>query len=182
MEFNEVKEKMEKSINNLKENFLTIRAGRANPAILNKVVIPYYGVPTPVSQVASVSVPEARTILIQPWDSSLLKEIEKGIQKADLGINPQNDGKAIRLNFPEPTEERRKELVKDVKKFSEECKIAVRAVRRDAIEEYKSKQKKSEITEDDLKRAEDEIQKLTDKSVEQIDKLLADKESEIMSV
>ena len=182
MEFNEVKEKMEKSINNLKENFLTIRAGRANPAILNKVVIPYYGVPTPVSQVASVSVPEARTILIQPWDSSILKEIEKGIQKADLGINPQNDGKAIRLNFPEPTEERRKELVKDVKKFSEECKIAVRAVRRDAIEEYKSKQKKSEITEDDLKRAEDEIQKLTDKSVEQIDKLLADKESEIMSV
>jgi len=177
-----LKKKWKKSINNLKENFLTIRAGRANPAILNKVVIPYYGVPTPVSQVASVSVPEARTILIQPWDSSILKEIEKGIQKADLGINPQNDGKAIRLNFPEPTEERRKELVKDVKKFSEECKIAVRAVRRDAIEEYKSKQKKSEITEDDLKRAEDEIQKLTDKSVEQIDKLLADKESEIMSV
>lgn len=182
MEFNEIKEKMDKSINNLKENFSTIRAGRANPAILNKVVIPYYGVPTPISQVASVSVPEARTILIQPWDASILKEIEKGIQKADLGINPQNDGKAIRLNFPEPTEERRKELVKDVKKFSEECKIAVRAIRRDAIEEYKAKQKKSEITEDDLKRAEDDIQKLTDKSVEQIDKLLADKESEIMSV
>lgn len=181
-DYKEFEERMNKSIDNLRENFATINAGRANPAILNRVSVEYYGVPSPISQVASVTVPEARQILIQPWDASLLKEIEKSIQKADIGLNPQNDGKVIRLIFPEPTEERRRELAKDAKKYSEEAKVAVRAIRRDAIETYKAKQKASEITEDDLKRAEEEIQKITDKAVAQIDSVLADKEKEIMSV
>lgn len=181
-EYDLIKEKMNKSIYNLEQNFATVRAGRANPAILSKVMVEYYGVPTPISQVASVSVPEARMILIQPWDASILKEIEKQIQKADLGVNPQNDGKVIRILFPELTEERRKDIVKDLKKFAEECRIAVRSIRRDAIDEYKSKQKKSEITEDDLKNAETEIQKITDSSIEKIDNTLKEKENEIMSV
>lgn len=181
-EYDFVKEKMNKSIDNLQENFDGIRAGRANPTILNKVNVEYYGVPTPISQVASVSVPEARMILIQPWDASILKEIEKEIQKADLGINPQNDGRCIRLVFPEPTEERRKELVKDMKKFAEETKIAIRSIRRDALDEYKAKQKASEITEDDLKNAETEIQKITDEFIEKVDSLSKSKEAEIMSI
>jgi len=181
-EYDLIKEKMNKSIANLEQNFANVRAGRANPAILNKVMVEYYGVPTPISQVASVSVPEARMILIQPWDASILKEIEKQIQKADLGVNPQNDGRVIRILFPELTEERRKDIVKDLKKFAEECRIAVRSIRRDAIDEYKAKQKKSEITEDDLKNAETEIQKITDNSIDKVDTLLKEKESEIMSV
>ena len=182
MDYSEIKEKMDKSIDNLNEKFAEVRAGRANPAILNKVKIDYYGTPTPINQVAGVSVPEARLIVIQPWDISVLKEIEKAILASDIGINPNNDGKVIRLAFPELTEERRKELVKDIKKMAEEAKVAVRAVRRDGIEAAKTEQKEGNMTEDELKKAEDDIQKLTDKSVEEIDKILANKEKEVMSV
>ena len=164
------------------ENLSEIRAGRANPAILNKITVDYYGVPTPINQVAGISVPEARMILIQPWDMNLLKEIEKEILKSDIGINPNNDGKVIRLNFPELNEERRKEIVKDIRKLAEEAKVAIRSIRRDAMDEAKEMQKKSEITEDDLKNEENEIQKLTDKKVEEIDSMLASKEREVMSI
>ena len=163
MDFKHIEEKMEKTISVLVENFAEVRAGRANPAILNKIRVDYYGTPTPINQVAGISVPEARLIVIQPWDASLLKEIEKEILKAEIGINPNNDGKVIRLAFPELNEERRKELVKDIKKMAEESKVAIRAIRRDGIDEAKAKQKNSEITEDELKLAENEIQKLTDK-------------------
>lgn len=182
MDYASIKEKMEKSINVYSEKLSEVRAGRANPAILNKVKIDYYGTPTPINQVAGVSVPEARLIVIQPWDVSVLKEIEKAILASDVGINPNNDGKVIRLAFPELTEERRKNLVKDIKKMAEEAKIAIRAIRRDGIEEAKSKQKEGKMTEDELKQAENEIQKLTDKSVEEIDKILENKEKEVMSV
>ena len=179
---NVYEEKMNKTISVFEENLSEIRAGRANPAILNKITVSYYGVPTPINQVAGISVPEARMILIQPWDTSLLKEIEKEILKSDIGINPNNDGKVIRLNFPELNEERRKELVKDIRKLAEEAKVAIRSIRRDAMDEAKEMQKKSEITEDDLKNEENEIQKLTDKKVEEIDNMLANKEKEIMSI
>lgn len=179
---NVYEEKMDKTISVFEENLSEVRAGRANPAILNKIKVSYYGVPTPINQVAGISVPEARMILIQPWDTSLLKEIEKEILKSDIGINPNNDGKVIRLNFPELNEERRKELVKDIRKLAEEAKVAIRSIRRDAMDEAKEMQKKSEITEDDLKNEENEIQKLTDKKVEEIDNMLANKEKEIMSI
>lgn len=179
---NVYEEKMDKTISVFEENLSEIRVGRANPAILNKITVSYYGVPTPINQVAGISVPEARMILIQPWDTSLLKEIEKEILKSDIGINPNNDGKVIRLNFPELNEERRKELVKDIRKLAEEAKVAIRSIRRDAMDEAKEMQKKSEITEDDLKNEENEIQKLTDKKVEEIDNMLANKEKEIMSI
>lgn len=182
MELNKFEEKMMKSISVFEENLSEIRAGRANPAILNKIMIDYYGTPTPINQVAGISVPEARMIVIQPWDASILKEIEKEILKSDIGINPNNDGKVIRLNFPELNEERRKEIVKDIRKMAEEAKVAVRSIRREAIDEAKSKQKNSEISEDDLKLAEDKIQKLTDKYVEEIDKILDKKEKEVMSI
>ena len=182
MDYTSLKERMEKTINNFSEKLSEVRAGRANPAILNKVKIDYYGTPTPINQVAGISVPEARMILIQPWDASVLKDIEKAILASDIGINPNNDGKVIRLVFPELNEERRKELVKDIKKMAEEAKVAVRAVRRDGIEEAKAEQKEGNITEDELKQAENEIQKITDKSVEEIDEILAKKEKEIMSV
>ena len=175
-------EKMNKTISVFQENLSEIRAGRANPAILNKITVDYYGVATPINQVAGISVPEARMILIQPWDISLLKEIEKEILKSDIGINPNNDGKVIRLVFPELNEERRKEIVKDIRKLAEESKVAIRSIRRDAIDEAKELQKKSEITEDDLKQEEDQIQKLTDKKIEEIDTLLAQKEKEIMNI
>ena len=175
-------EKMNKTISVFEENLAEIRAGRANPAILNKITVDYYGVPTPINQVAGISVPEARMILIQPWDVSILKEIEKEILKSDIGINANNDGKVIRLTFPELNEERRKEIVKDIRKLAEEAKIAVRSIRRDAIDEAKELEKKSEITEDDLKKEEEDIQKLTDKKVEEIDMLLEKKEKEIMSI
>ena len=162
-------EKMDKTISVFKENLSEIRAGRANPAILNKITVDYYGVPTPINQVAGISVPEARMILIQPWDANLLKEIEKEILKSDIGINPNNDGKAIRLTFPELNEERRKELVKDIRKLAEDAKVAVRSIRRDAIDE-------------ELKNEEDQIQKLTDKKVQEIDVLLEAKEKEIMNI
>ncbi len=182
MDYENLKERMEKTINNFTEKLAEVRAGRANPAILNKVKIDYYGTPTPINQVAGVSVPEARLIVIQPWDVSILKEIEKAILASDIGINPNNDGKVIRLAFPELNEERRKELVKDIKKMAEEAKVAIRAVRRDGIEEAKTEQKEGNMTEDELKNAENEIQKLTDQHVEEIDEILSKKEKEIMSV
>ena len=182
MDYSNLKERMEKSIGAFKEKLSEIRAGRANPAILNKVKIDYYGTPTPINQVAGISVPEARLIVIQPWDGSVLKDIEKAILASDIGLNPNNDGKVIRLAFPELTEERRKELVKEIKKIAEEAKVAVRSIRRDGIDEAKEKEKNSEITEDELKIAETEIQKITDKNIEEIDKILANKETEIMSV
>lgn len=182
MEFNQIKEKMDKTISVFQESLSEIRAGRANPAILNKVKIDYYGVPTPINQVAGISVPEARLIVVQPWEASLLKEIEKEILKADLGINPNNDGKVIRLAFPELNEERRKEIVKEIRKISEDAKISIRAIRRDGIDEQKNMQKESLITEDELRSAENEIQKITDKSIEEIESLTEDKEKEVMSI
>ena len=175
-------DKMEKSLANLGEEYATIRAGRANPHILDKIKIDYYGTPTPLQQVGNVSVPEARMICIQPWDASLIKEIEKAIQTSDIGINPANDGKVIRLIFPQPTEERRRELVKDSKKYGEDAKIAVRNIRRDFIEKYKKMQKNNEITEDDLKAVEADIQKMTDSFTKNIDVVISDKEKEIMAV
>ena len=182
MDFSEIENKMSKTIDVFKQNLSEVRAGRANPAILNKISVEYYGTPTPINQVAGISVPEARLIMIQPWDASILKDIEKAILASDIGINPNNDGKVIRLTFPELTEERRKDLVKDIKKMAEESKVAVRAVRRDGIDKAKTMQKDGEITEDDLRGAEERIQKLTDKKIEEIDKILADKEKEVMSV
>lgn len=182
MNYDEIINKMEKTVGVFETNLTEIRAGRANPAILNKVKVDYYGVPTPISQVAGISVPEARLIVIQPWDLSILKEIEKEILKSDIGINPNNDGKVIRLAFPELNEERRKEIVKNIKKMAEESRIAIRSIRRDGIEEFKKKQKDSEITEDELRMAENEIQKITDEKISEIDKLLENKEKEVMSV
>ncbi len=182
MDYTNLKEKMEKVISSYSQRLSEIRAGRANPAILNKIRIDYYGTPTPINQVAAVSVPEARLIVIQPWDASVLKEIEKAILASDIGINPNNDGKVIRLAFPELNEERRKEIVKDVKKMGEEAKVAVRNVRREGIDKAKADQKAGDITEDELKNAENEIQKLTDKYVEEIDKISEVKEKEVMSV
>lgn len=182
MDYTSLEEKMKKSVSVYEENLAEVRAGRANPSILNKIKVDYYGVPTPINQVAGISVPEARLIVIQPWDLGILKEIEKEILKSDIGINPNNDGKVIRLVFPELNEERRKELVKEIKKIAEEAKVAIRSIRRDGIDEAKAKQKNSEITEDELKVEETEIQKITDKNIEEIDKILANKENEIMSV
>ena len=177
MDYTNITEKMNKTISVFEENLSEVRAGRANPAILNKVKIDYYGTPTPINQVAGISVPEARLIVIQPWDASILKEIEKAIL-----TNPNNDGKVIRLAFPELNEERRKELVKNIKKMAEDAKVAIRAIRRDGIDEFKKQQKDSLITEDDLSRAEDEIQKITDKKIEEIDTILSVKEKEILNV
>lgn len=182
MDYKFIEEKMEKSISVFTENLAAVRAGRANPAILNKVKVDYYGVETPISQVAGISVPEARLIVIQPWDMGILKEIEKAILASDIGINPNNDGKVIRLAFPELNEERRKELVKDIKKMAEEAKVAIRSIRRDGIDEFKKMQKDSAITEDDLRTAEEDIQKITDKRIAEIDSITANKEKEIMSV
>lgn len=182
MSLENLNEKMEKVIDNLEENYSEVRAGRANPAILNKVMVEYYGAPTPINQVASVSVPEARLITIQPWDRSLLSPIEKAIEKADIGIHPMNDGNIIRLAFPELTEERRKELVKDIKKMAEEAKVAVRNVRRDEMDKAKEQLKNKELSEDEERGLEDKIQKETDKYVAKIDEISDKKEKEIMSV
>ena len=176
------KTKMKKSINVMLEDFGTIRAGRANPAVLDRVKIDYYGSPTPINQVAAVSVAEARILVISPWDKSTLGMIEKAIQASDVGINPQNDGKVIRLTFPPLTEDRRKELVKEIKKMGEECKVAIRSIRRDAMEKCKALKKNNEITEDDLKGAEETIQKITDKNVKEVDEQVAVKEKEILSI
>jgi len=180
--YSHIEEKMSKSLTILNEELVQIRAGRANPKILDKITVEYYGTPTPLNQVANIMVPEARMITIQPWDASLLKEIEKEIQKSDIGINPNNDGKLIRLVFPELTEDRRKELVKEIKKISEDAKVVIRNIRRDGMDEFKTKQKNNEITEDDLRTAEEQIQKITDKYIGLIDNACADKEKEIMSV
>lgn len=174
--------KMTKSVDRLKGEFAAIRAGRANPAVLDKVMVDYYGTPTPVNQMAAVSVSEARILVIQPWDVSTLKEIEKAIITSDVGITPTNDGKVLRLVFPQPTEDRRKELCKEIKKYGEETKVAVRAVRRDTMEAFKTMKKNSEITEDDLKSCEKDIQNLTDKFCKNIDSLVSEKEQEVMSL
>ena len=174
--------KMTKAIAALENDFASIRAGRANPAILDKITVEYYGAATPLAQVGTISVPEARTLLIQPWDVSVLKEIGKAILASDIGINPNNDGKVIRLNFPPLTEERRKELNKSVSKRGEEAKVAIRNLRRDAIDGFKKQKKNNEITEDDLKDLEEKIQKMTDRFVKQIDELTAAKEKEILEV
>ena len=182
MDYKSIEEKMEKTISVFSEKLSEVRAGRSNPAILNKIKIDYYGTPTPINQVAGISVPEARLIVIQPWDISVLKEIEKAILQSDIGINPNNDGKVIRLTFPELNEERRKELVKEIKKMGEEAKVAIRSSRRDGIEMAKNEQKEGNMTEDELKQAEQDIQKITDREIEEIDKILSNKEKEIMSI
>ena len=175
-------DKMLKSVTNLESNFATIRAGRATPAVLDKIMVDYYGTPTAIQAMAAVSTPEPRVLMIQPWDKSTLKEIEKAIQASDLGINPMNDGNVIRLTFPQPTEERRKELCKTVKKYGEEAKVSVRNVRRDTLDKFKTMKKNGELTEDDQKDAEKKLQKITDKYCEDVDKAVADKEKEIMSI
>ena len=182
MDYDHIKEKMDKTINVLVDNYAEVRAGRANPAILNKIKVDYYGTPTPINQVAGISVPEARLIVIQPWDASLLKEIEKEILKAEIGINPNNDGKVIRLAFPELNEERRKEIVRDIKKIAEDAKVSIRSVRREGIDEAKKLKNDNQMTEDELKSAEDQIQKITDSKIAEIDKILSEKEKEVMSV
>ena len=176
------KEKMDKCLNALDHEFSTIRAGRANPAVLDKVTVDYYGAPTPVNQLAAVSVTEARTLAIQPWDPSVLTMIEKAIQASDIGINPTNDGKIIRLVFPQLTEDRRKELVKSIKKLGENSKVTIRNIRRDGVDKVKADKKNGDITEDDLKDLEKEIQKLTDSFCDKIDEAVAKKEKEIMSI
>ncbi len=176
------KERMGKCINALQSELGTIRAGRANPGVLDKITVDYYGAATPINQMASISVAEARILVVQPYDSSTLKSIEKAIQASDLGINPTNDGRVLRIMFPQLTEERRKELCKTVSKTCEESKVAVRNVRRDAMDKIKAKKKSNEITEDDVKEAEKNIQKLTDKYIEEIDKIGAEKDKEIMSI
>lgn len=181
-QINITKEKMNKSLNALGNEFASIRAGRANPAVLDKVTVDYYGAPTPVNQMAAISVAEARILVIQPWDKSSLKLIEKAILASDIGITPTNDGTAIRLVFPQLTEDRRKELCKTIKKYGEECKVTVRSIRRDSIEKFKTMKKNSEITEDDLKDCEKKVQDLTDKFCADIDKAVAEKEKEIMSI
>ncbi|MDE5947007.1 MAG: ribosome recycling factor [Oscillospiraceae bacterium] len=181
-QLNIAKEKMTKSLNNLESEFASIRAGRANPSILDKVTVDYYGVPTPVNQMAAVSVAEARILVIQPWDKSQLKAIEKAILASDIGINPTDDGTSIRLVFPQLTEDRRKELCKSIKKYGEDCKVAVRSIRRDTIEKFKTMKKNAEITEDDLKDCEKKVQDLTDKFCADVDKSVSVKEKEIMSI
>lgn len=175
-------ERMDKSINALNREFATVRAGRANPSVLDKVTVDYYGVATPIQQIATVSVPEARILQIQPWDTTTLKLIEKAIQVSDIGINPNNDGRVIRLAFPPLTEERRRDLVKDVKKMAEDGKVAIRSIRRDAIEKLKSMKKDNTITEDDQANGEKKVQTLTDKFCAEVDTLLAAKEKEILEI
>ncbi|MBQ9421086.1 MAG: ribosome recycling factor [Lachnospiraceae bacterium] len=175
-------EKMQKTIDNLQENFQSIRAGRANPHVLDKIKVNYYGTPTPIQQVGNISVPEARMIVIQPWEKSLIKEIEKAINMSDIGINPTNDGNCVRLVFPELNEERRKDLAKQIKKYGEEAKVAIRNIRRDANDNSKKLEKAGEMTEDDVKNADKEIQKYTDNSISTIDKMVDEKTKDIMTV
>lgn len=182
IELDQYQDRMKKSIDNLSSEFTTIRAGRANPHILDKITVDYYGQPTNLQSVANISVSEARTLVIQPWEASMIKEIEKAILTSDLGLTPNNDGKAIRLSFPELTEERRKELVKDVKKKGEDAKVAIRNIRRDANDAAKKQQKANEISEDEQKDAETDIQKLTDEYVSRVDQMVETKSKEIMTV
>ena len=182
MELNVFEEKMEKTLANLDSEYTAIRAGRANPRILDRIQVDYYGTMSPLQSVANISVPEARMIQIQPWEASLIKEIEKAILASDIGLTPANDGKVIRLVFPELTEDRRKELVKDVKKKGEAAKVAVRNIRRDANDDVKKQAKANEISEDEQKQLEDKIQKLTDKFIAEIDKAIDGKSNEVMTV
>lgn len=179
---NEASEKMDKAIDNLADSLATLRAGRANARVLDKVTIDYYGAPTPINQMATIAVPEPRMITVQPYDASTLNTISKAIMAADLGFNPTNDGKIIRLLVPQLTEERRKELVKVTKKYGEECKVAMRNIRRKAVQQLKDAEKDSEISEDDLRQGEKDIQTLTDDKIKRIDEVLKDKEQEIMAV
>lgn len=179
---NNAKERMEKTMKVLSSDFAAIRAGRANPAVLDRIMVDYYGTPTPIQQMAAVSVSDARILVIQPWDKSSLKSIEKAIQASDLGINPANDGTVIRLTFPQLTEERRKELSKEIRKIGEDAKVAIRSIRRDANDKIKSMKKNSELTEDDVKIFDKDIQKLTDKYIESIEDSVSAKEKEIMTV
>ena len=181
-ELQEFESKMKKTCEALEGELATIRAGRANASVLDKILVDYYGTPTPVNQIASIATPDPRSLLIQPWDGSVLKALEKAILTSDLGINPQNDGKMIRLVFPPLTEERRIDLVKQTKKYGEECKVAIRNIRRDAVEKFKKQQKASEITEDDYKIAEKDVQKLTDDFTKEIDKIIEKKEKELTEI
>ena len=175
-------DRMDKTIEVMQANFAAVRAGRANAAVLDQIRVDYYGTPTPINQIASIASPDPRTLTIQPWDGSTMKLIEKAIQQSDLGINPQNDGRVVRLLFPQLTEERRKELIKQIRKYGEESKTAIRNIRRDAMEDFKAQKKKSEITEDDQKNAEKDMQKLTDDYVKQIDQLVEKKEKELSEI
>lgn len=181
-DFTPYESKMMKTLEVLSHDLAAIRAGRANPAVLDKITVEYYGAPTPLNQVAAIATPDPRTLSVQPWDGSILKQIEKAIQASDIGINPQNDGKLLRLTFPPLTEERRKELIKQVSKISEDSKVAVRNIRRDAIDKFKSAHKKNEMTEDELADAEEGIQKMTDKHIKDIDGMAAKKAKELAEV
>ena len=181
-EYKVFEEKMRKSVSSVAADFAAVRAGRANASVLDRIMVDYYGTPTPIHQIASIGSPDPRTLTIQPWDAGAVKLICKAIQESDLGINPQNDGKVIRLAFPQLTEERRKELVKQIAKYAEGGKVAIRNIRRDAVEAFKAQKKNSEITEDDMKIAEKDIQKMTDDMCKEIDELLAKKERELMEV
>ncbi len=182
VDFSDYSRKMDKTLDVLADNFGAVRAGRANPKVLDRIAVEYYGQETPLNGVATISSPDARTLVIQPWDGSLLKEIQKAIQMSDLGINPQNDGRVIRLIFPQLTEERRKELTKQVKKYAEDAKVAMRNIRRDGMDYVKDLKKKSEITEDDQKKAEKDLQDLLDKFTKKVDEALAAKEKELMAI
>ena len=180
--YDEYESKMKKTIEVLQNHYSAIRAGRANPAVLDQIKVEYYGTPTPLNQIASVGTPDPRTLMIQPWDVSSLKLIEKAILASDLGINPANDGRVIRLVFPQPTEERRKELAKQLSKYAEDAKVAIRNIRRDAVEKYKAQKKTGEITEDDLVSTEKDIQKLTDTYIKEVDTVTQKKEAEIKEI
>ena len=182
VDFKEYARRMDKALDHLNEEFGAVRAGRANAKVLDRITVEYYGTETPLNGVATISTPDARTLVIQPWDSGLLKEIQKAILTSELGINPQNDGKVIRLVFPQLTEERRKDLVKQIHKYTEGGKVAIRNIRRDALDNFKKQQKASEITEDELKMVEKDLQKMTDDRCKELDKLLENKEKELMSV
>ena len=181
-DYKEYTSRMDKTIEVMQSEFAAVRAGRANAAVLDQIKVDYYGTPTAIQSIATVSSPDPRSLVIQPWETKLLKDIEKAIQTSDLGINPQNDGRVIRLVFPQLTEERRKELGKQVKKYGEESKVAIRNIRRDAMEQFKAQKKKSEITEDDLKIAEKDLQKITDDYSKKIDELVAKKDKELQSI
>ena len=181
-DYTEFESKMKKTASVLTEQYDSVRAGKANPAVLDRITVDYYGSPTPIQQIASISTPDARSLLIQPWDASILRKIEKAIQMSDLGLNPQNDGKSIRLTFPPLTEERRKELIKQASKTGEEAKVAIRNIRRDAIDKFKDMKKKNEITEDGEKDAHEQMQKITDKYIKEIDGIVAKKSKELSEV
>ncbi len=181
-EYKVYEEKMKKSIDSVAADFASVRAGRANAAVLDRIMVDYYGSPTPIQQIAAISSPDPRALVISPWDSKALKSIEKAIQNSDLGINPQNDGRCIRLSFPQLTEERRKDLAKQVKKYAEDAKVAMRNIRRDGMDYVKKLKKNSEITEDDQKKAEKDLQELLDKNIKRVDAALAAKEKELMSL